>query len=299
MQKSDSEDLNIRTKIGLIYLEQGKLDQAILEFNFILAANPKDDRVRYYLGAAHVEKGALDQALVEFKKIPPESSLFADARRSIVLILRKQNKTKEAIQTMEDAIKTKPKEANLYLILADLFEKENQLPKALAVLQKGLDQNRDSVDLLFQLGTLHDKMGEFEKMVTQMKEVLRLEPDHADALNYLGYSYVDRGIRLEEALQLIQKAMSLKPNMGYITDSLGWVYFKLGQYDKAAVELEKANQLTPDDPIITEHLADSYFKLHRIEKAIELYERALKLDPKPDQIERLKSKIKEGKEKKK
>jgi tetratricopeptide (TPR) repeat protein len=198
---------------------------------------------------------------------------------------------------MEDAIKTKPKEANLYLILADLFEKENQLPKALAVLQKGLDQNRDSVDLLFQLGALYDKMGEFEKMVTQMKEVLRLEPDHADALNYLGYSYADRGTRLEEALQLIQKAMSLKPNMGYITDSLGWLYFKLGQYDKAAVELEKANQLTPDDPVITEHLGDSYFKLHRIEKAIELYEKALKLDPKPDQIERLKSKIKEGKEK--
>jgi tetratricopeptide (TPR) repeat protein len=198
---------------------------------------------------------------------------------------------------MENAIKTKPKEANLYLILADLFEKENQLPKALAVLQKGLDQNRDSVDLLFQLGAFYDKMGEFEKMVTQMKEVLRLEPDHADALNYLGYSYADRGIRLEEALQLIQKAMSLKPNMGYITDSLGWLYFKLGQYEKAAVELEKANQLTPDDPTITEHLADSYFKLHRIEKAIELYEKALKLDPKPDQIERLKSKIKEGREK--
>jgi pentatricopeptide repeat protein len=241
----------------------------------------------------------LDQAVAEFKKISPESALFADAKRSIVLILRKQNKTKEAIQAMEDAIQTKPKEATLYLILADLFEKEDQLPKALTVLQKGLDQNRDSVDLLFQLGALHDKMGEFEKMVTQMEEVLRLDPDHADALNYLGYSYADRGIHLDEALKLVQKAMTLKPNMGYITDSLGWVYFKLGQYEKALVELEKANQLTPDDPIITEHLADSYFKLNRIEKAIELYEKALKLDPKPDQIERLKNKIKEGREKKK
>jgi pentatricopeptide repeat protein len=136
-------------------------------------------------------------------------------------------------------------------------------------------------------------------MVNQMKEILRLEPDHADAMNYLGYSYADRGIHLDDALKLVQKAMTLKPNMGYITDSLGWVYFKLGQYEKASVELEKANQLTPDDPIITEHLADSYSKLHRVEKAIELYEKALKLDPKPDQIERLKSKIKEGKEKRK
>jgi len=91
----------------------------------------------------------------------------------------------------------------------------------------------------------------------------------------------------------------LKPNMGYITDSLGWVYFKLGEYEKAVAELEKANQLTPDDPLITEHLADSYSKLNRVEKTIEFYEKAQKLDPKPDQMERLKNKIKELGEKKK
>jgi len=93
--------------------------------------------------------------------------------------------------------------------------------------------------------------------------------------------------------------MELKPNMGYITDSLGWVYYKLANYEKAVTELEKANQLTPDDSTITEHLADVYAKLNRIEKAVEFYERALKLDPKPDQKERLQKKIKELKEKKK
>jgi pentatricopeptide repeat protein len=92
--------------------------------------------------------------------------------------------------------------------------------------------------------------------------------------------------------------MTIKPDMGYITDSLGWVYFKLGDYGKAVTELEKANQLTPDDPTVTEHLADGYSKLNRIEKAIEFYEKAQKLDPKPDQLERLKNKIKELKEKK-
>jgi len=163
----------------------------------------------------------------------------------------------------------------------------------------GLEENKENMDLLFQLGAIYDKMGNFEKMIVQMKEVLRLDPNHADALNYLGYSYADRGIHLDEALKLIQKAMTLKPNMGYITDSLGWVYFKLGDYEKARIELEKANQLTPDDPIVTEHLGDSYYKLHRIEKAVEFYEKALKLEPKPDQVERLKNKIKEYKEKKK
>jgi len=166
-------------------------------------------------------------------------------------------------------------------------------------LKRGLEKNPNDEEIHFQIGALYDKMGEFDKMVAEIKELLRLSPNHADALNYLGYSYSERGIQLEEALKLIQKAMELKPNMGYITDSLGWVYYKLGNYEKAMTELEKANQLTPDDSTISEHLADSYFKLSQIEKAMELYERALKLDPKPDQKERLQKKIKELKEKRK
>jgi Flp pilus assembly protein TadD len=182
-------------------------------------------------------------------------------------------------------------------LLADVFEKENQLEKALSTLQRGLDKNQNNEGIHFQMGALYDKMGDFDKMAAEMTEVLRLNPNHADALNYLGYSYSERGIRLEEALKLIQKAMELKPNMGYITDSLGWVYYRLGDYQKAATELEKANQLTPDDSTITEHLADSYVKLSRVEKAVECYERALTLDPKSDQKERLQKKIRDLKEK--
>jgi tetratricopeptide (TPR) repeat protein len=167
----------------------------------------------------------------------------------------------------------------------------------LATLKRGLEKNQNDEEIHFQAGALYDKIGDFDKMLAEMKEVLRLNPNHADALNYLGYSYSERGIHLEEALKLVQKAMELKPNMGYITDSLGWVYYKLGDYKKALTELEKANQLTPDDSTITEHLADSYLKLNRTEKAVEFYERALKLDPQPDQKERLQKKIKELKEK--
>jgi Flp pilus assembly protein TadD len=140
---------------------------------------------------------------------------------------------------------------------------------------------------------IYDKQGDFGKTEAEMKEVIRLNPNHADALNYLGYSFADRGIRLQEALEMIRKAMDLKPNMGYITDSLGWAYYKLGEYEKAAAELEKAGRLTPEDPTITEHLADTYLKLGRTGKALESYERALRLDPKPDQAERLRGKIKD------
>src|SRR5512135_1351317 len=149
MQKSDSDDLNIRTKMGLIYLEQGKLDQAILEFTFVLAANPKDDRARYYLGAAYVERDTLDQALSEFKKIPPESDLFADSRRNIFLILKKQNKTGEGIKILEESVQAKPNDEDLYLLLAEVYEKEDHSEKALATLKKGLEKNQKSEGIHF------------------------------------------------------------------------------------------------------------------------------------------------------
>lgn len=131
-----------------------------------------------------------------------------------------------------------------------------------------------------------------------MREVISLNPEHANALNYLGYTFADKGIHLDEALELVQKALKLKPDSGYITDSLGWVYYKKGEYVRAVTELEKAIELTPDDPIITEHLGDSYLKVNLLKKALKFYERALQLKPKEDQLNRLRKKIKAIKAKK-
>jgi Flp pilus assembly protein TadD len=125
-----------------------------------------------------------------------------------------------------------------------------------------------------------------------MKSVIRKNPDHAEALNYLGYTYADRNVNLDEALELIQRALELKPESGYIVDSLGWVYYQKGDYERAIKELERAVAMTPDDPVINEHLGDGYLKLNKKAKALEAYKRALQLDPKVDQSKKLKEKIK-------
>ena len=109
-----------------------------------------------------------------------------------------------------------------------------------------------------------------------MKEVLVLQPDHANALNYLAYTYADLGIHLDEAEKLVQKALALKPEDGYITDSLGWVYYKQGRYREALTYLLKAAELVKDDPTILEHVGDAYQKLGQKEKAIEFYRQSLK-----------------------
>lgn len=127
-----------------------------------------------------------------------------------------------------------------------------------------------------------------------MQKILSIDPDHADALNYIGYTYAEMGIRLDEALKLIEKALKIKPNSGYIVDSLGWIFFKKGQYDRALELIKKALSLTPDDPTIIEHLGDVFIKKRRYKKALELYLRAIELNH-PDK-DRIRDKIRRVKE---
>jgi tetratricopeptide (TPR) repeat protein len=116
-----------------------------------------------------------------------------------------------------------------------------------------------------------------------MKTVIDLDPKNANALNYLGYTYADLGIRLDEAEELVREALKYKPDDGYITDSLGWVYYQRGDYETALVHLLRAAELAPDDPVILEHVGDAYRKLDEPEKALEYYRRSLeKRDPAED-----------------
>jgi Tfp pilus assembly protein PilF len=117
-----------------------------------------------------------------------------------------------------------------------------------------------------------------------MESVLKINKNNVNALNYIGYTLADKGIQLPRAKQMIKKALHLKPGDGYITDSLGWVYYKMGKYRKAIKVLEKAVEIVPQDPIIAEHLGDAYLANSSKLKAVNMYEKALQLDPKNKSI---------------
>ena len=127
-----------------------------------------------------------------------------------------------------------------------------------------------------------------------MRRILDIDPENADALNYIGYTYAEQGIKLNEAMDMIQKAVQLKPNNGYILDSLGWVYYQKGLYNEALEYLERAIHFTPDDPTINEHLGDVHFKRMDYRKSLELYQRALSLDhPNQEKMEEKVERVKE------
>jgi tetratricopeptide (TPR) repeat protein len=113
-------------------------------------------------------------------------------------------------------------------------------------------------------------------------------------LNYLGYSWVDQNKNLKEGMSLIEKAVALKPDDGYIVDSLGWAHFKLGNYKDAVRFLERAVELKPEDPVLNDHLGDALWKVGREREARFQWDQALTLEPEPEEVEKIKKKLAEG-----
>jgi Flp pilus assembly protein TadD len=123
---------------------------------------------------------------------------------------------------------------------------------------------------------------------------LEFEPDQPYVLNYLAYSWVDKGKNYDRALTMLNKAVEQKPEDGYIVDSLGWVYYRLGKYDLAVEQLERAIELVPQDSVINDHLGDAYWRVGRHNEARFQWRRALNLEPEKDQVAPIESKLEKG-----
>jgi Flp pilus assembly protein TadD len=134
-----------------------------------------------------------------------------------------------------------------------------------------------------------DKLGRREEALEAMRKVLATDPKNANALNYIGYSYAEMGTNLASAREMITQALDLSPDDGYIMDSLGWVYFKMGQPRKALENLLEAVKRVPDDPVILEHLGDIYRELGNKTKASEAYRKAIENNP--TEPEKIKAKL--------
>ena len=153
----------------------------------------------------------------------------------------------------------------------------------------GLDSRNDQAH--FQLGALYDETKNKEKSIANMKKAIELNPKNAAALNYLGYTWAEMGVRLDEAESLIQEALKIEPNDGFYIDSLGWVYYQKGDYNQAVELLERAVEITVDDPTIIEHLADAYEKAGKADRAVSRYREALKKTKEDEQVKRIRDKI--------
>jgi tetratricopeptide (TPR) repeat protein len=215
-------------------------------------------------------------ALKHFLKVKDDSRFFSDAAVHIALIYQDKGMLNDAVAFIRNLIEKDPDNPEYHFYLGLFHEELEEYDIAEKALLKAIEMNPDDSRFHFRLGVVYDKGGQKEKSIQSLKTVISIDPKNSNALNYLGYTYADMGENLDEAERLIREALNYKPDDGYITDSLGWVYFKKGLYSKAVEYLKKAAAIVADDPVILEHLGDAYLKMNEREKALETYNRALK-----------------------
>ncbi len=263
--------------VGRVLLSQGKYDEAIAVLSPIIQEDPKMDAARYMLAIAYHYKGDSAEAKKLLAMIAPAAREFEDSVFMLVKILRDEDKDETgAINILEKEIGNEnSRRIGFYVVLATLYRRQKQTDKAAATFERALKAYPDNPAVFYEYALFLDRIGNQDEAMVKMQEVLRLDQDNAYALNYVGYTWADRNMKLKEALKYLKKAVSLKPDDGYIRDSLGWAYFKAGDIKRAVVELEKAIDMVADDPAINEHLGDAYLKAKDISKARAAYEKAI------------------------
>lgn len=260
-----------------LYLRVEKLDTAVAILEPLTKQNNPAEAA-YILAVVRYQQKQYNQALQLLHVIEPDSSHFHDAIYLQVRILTEQQQNTQAINLLTTTIANEEIAIpEFYTLLASLLMEQNQATQGYKVLETALQKYPNNAQLYFEYGLLLEQDGSQQQAIKRMEKVLELEPDHAEALNYLGYTWADKNINLDKALQYIQQSMRLKPGNWYIQDSLGWVYFRMGEYDLAVHEILEALTLEPADPHIYEHLGDIYLALKDQKKAKRAYMKAKEL----------------------
>jgi tetratricopeptide (TPR) repeat protein len=243
-----------------------------------LVRESNNSESRYLLALLAYQEEKLPAAISHLDHISPTSTNFEESVFLQIRIYKESGQEDKGVALLRKHIaKLSTRRPLFYALLAAFYHEKNQDLAAISLLETAVTLYPENPQLFFDYGLMLDKNGMEQQALNKMLKVLELQPDHAEALNFVGYTWADKNIRLQEALEYIKKAIALKPDNGYIVDSLGWIYYRLGDYQRAVQELNRSLELEPEDPHIHDHLGDVYRSLDKKNEALEQYGKALKL----------------------
>ena len=239
-----------------------------------------------------------EQAIDVYGRVPDSSPLRENADIQTGLTLDVLGKPDDAIKYLQSMIAEKPKNTDALTTLANIERDQKQYPEAIKTYTDALatlpPDDKAAWGLLYFRAIAYERNKQWPEAEADFKRALELYPDQPLVLNYLGYSWVDRGVHLDEAFKMLRQAVALRPEDGYVVDSLGWAHFKLGEYDEAVKELERAIALKPSDPTVNDHLGDAYWRVGRKLEAQFQWNHARDLNPDPEDLPGIVTKIDKG-----
>ena len=269
------ENPDLVVNIAQTLIPENRYQDTVTILSQIRKTLPGNANINFFLGMAYEGLEKPGKAIEYYLKVTPDHPRYKKTILSIAFLYRDMNRTVEAIRFLEQHHRQSPADIDITSYLASFYQESNRYDIAVTMLQRALKATPQNTALLFKLGAVLDTAGQRRQSIETMKTIIKLDPKHASALNYLGYTYAEMGIHLDQALELVQRALEIRPEDGYITDSLGWVYYKKQAYDKAVFYLEKAVELSNYETVIAAHLADAYLKTGEREKAVAMYKKAL------------------------
>jgi len=288
-------------RLGLMYRANEQPSEAVEAFRQMaqldadLGARAAAQIIETYRAAKQFAQ-AEQEAERAFKQYPNDRMLRL-VRASLLADLGRGAEAVAEVKRLLDG----SKDRETYLALAQICEKTKDFAGMAAALDEAerLSQSDEEREVVFFMrGAMYERMKKYDQAEAEFRRVLKMNPRNASALNYLGYMFADREVNLEEALELIQRAVELEPNNGAYLDSLGWVYYRLGRLDEAERYLRLALERVPRDPTVNDHLGDVLYRQGKIKEAIAQWEISLKeweagskAELEPDEVAKIQKKL--------
>lgn len=275
----NQDNAELAFAVALLSLQLGELERAEKELQETLTRGKKDvGTVHYYLGQLNEAKKDDATALSQYHLVQDGEYVFA-ARLREAYLLNKADKLVEARAVLKAApASNNQQRVTVALVEAQMLRDAKQFDKYFQVIAAALEKLPNHPQLLFESAMAADKLGKTELFEQTLRKLLQLAPDNAQAYNALGYSFLERNVRVEEGMQLVEKAYQLAPDDAAITDSVGWGYYRLGKLDKSAEFLRRAFATNPD-PEIASHLGEVLWMQGSKQEARKIWQDTLQANP--------------------
>jgi len=275
------------------------IDLALLYSRSALELRPHTPLAELLLADVLSAQNKPEASLAILAEIPPGSPYSWSARLRIAANLEMLTRTDEAITQLKEMSAETPRRAGAAMQLGDLLRAKKRFTEAVEAYDEAMRRLSaagipERWSLFYSRGIALERSGQWKPSEADLLHALELKPDQPLVLNYLGYSWIDRGENLDRGLKMIEKAVELRPEDGYIVDSLGWAHYRLGDYSSAVQYLEKAIELVPEDPTINDHLGDAYWQSGRATEARFQWRRALQFGPEANEIKPIEAKLDGG-----
>ena len=277
---------------------RGGEDLGMVYFQLALYLVPNQALALLSLADLYEQLKSVELAIKTYERVPLTSPLRRNAEIQLAVDLDSLDRTDEAKSRLQKLISQHPRDLEAIMALGNILRGRKSFAECAETYTKGIDTiekpEKPHWLIFYFRGICYERDKKWTAAEADLKTALKLYPDEPHVLNYLGYSWIDQGINLDEGMSMIKRAVEQRPDDGYIVDSLGWAYYRLGQYEEAVKHLDRAVELKPDDPTINDHLGDVYWKIGRVLEARFQWSHARDLNPEKDELVKIEEKLKSG-----